>query len=185
MLISLAECKQLLGINSTEYDVVLPTMIVAAEQRISEWLGQSIVRTQAGGSSICRPSATHTGGIIEVPHSIDVSIIEVTSGSINYTGAATWRDPCYIEVPASLVHARVDWRVWSGWTNTTVPHVVAMAIAMLAQWYLARTEYARVSVAGLSSVSTSESGVVTMSRTIDDTYEEQILSPLQRWRLRL
>lgn len=182
MIITLDYCKALLGVTTTAHDTYLSSLIQAAEGTISAWLHQPIARTPVTTAAPCVPVPDSVYCVAQLDGSINVALTSVEAKGYDITSLCSvdgWR----LFVPPDYVHMVVEATYESGWTQDTVPDLVKYAIARIVRHYYVRTDLAALNVAGLSSLTQSDGGVVTFSRVIDRNELDDILLPLKQWRI--
>lgn len=182
MLLSLAECKALLAIEGTAHDAYVSGMIGSAQQIVEGYLQQPVEQRELRGVAPCAASATSEYGIVVLPCSIDVQVIEAYSAGDDITSYCIVDDDGIMHVPTDYIGYMVAYRVITGWTPDTVPDVVRYTLARIV-WHMYRqTGLAAINTAGVRSLSTSDGGVVTSSRTYEDDELTTILRTLDQWR---
>ncbi|GIV50592.1 MAG: hypothetical protein KatS3mg038_1153 [Candidatus Kapaibacterium sp.] len=186
MLITLATCKERMGVTTTAHDAHITSLIGAAHDIVQQYVQQPIERT----------TTTHTAPCVAVPDSplcavrlmvsIDVTLDEVVALDEDITSLATLdADRNRILVPTDYEGAPVRVKTTSGWTPLEVPEVVTSVLCEITAHLYRSTALADVNLAGVASLSTSVSGVVTESRSYRDDYMQYVLSRLSQWRLNL
>jgi hypothetical protein len=187
MLTSLETFRSRCGIQTTELDIHLDNALRAAQDEVTAHLGQPVERSTVQGTTTCVPHQTSDRHVAIVPASIDINLLTLYRDTDNADIApncSTMGNVIYLPYEEEM-GTTYRYTLQSGWTQTSVPTIVTDVLYSIAFYLLLQTQLLQYSVAGLTSESRSETGVVTASRNYDENYVKRQLERLNRWRLLL
>ncbi|GIV50641.1 MAG: hypothetical protein KatS3mg038_1162 [Candidatus Kapaibacterium sp.] len=183
MLVTVTQCRERMGVQTTAHDTHITSLIGAAQGICEAYIRQPLERTSATYYAPCVSLYDHPLCGIYIRPSIDVQVDAVVVDGVNITSQVTYdSERNRLLLPTDYEAALATLTLTSGWTPSTVPDVVVATLCELVAHLYRSTALADINTAGLSSLSYSQSGVVTESRTLRDDYVDLLLRRLDRWR---